>query len=338
MKKSFSKVLISIYSLIAFQTPQGVLAESDVFEKCNKLDDAIEFRECISSNQSIKKGSTISNFENALKFFESGDTSSSLKAINLYIDANPDSKEAYLVRGIIYGWDLSDVEKSQSDFDKAIEIDDKYSNAYALKADNLYWELGNATQAKKDIEKAIIHSPNNPYVNNVRGHIFLDIGLTFFEKEKFDLAINSAKEAVISFEKVVNNNNNDENENLLIKRLFPLGLTYDAHTSLGDTKFDLLYFAHKKNKQRDDAKRSLNEAINHYSNAITLAPTQEEAEKYEIERDFDMLTPAEIHLYRGNAYSWSSSQKDWKKACKDWKISKKLGNKEAQTNYRQWKC
>ena len=337
MKKSFSKVLISIYSLIAFQTPQGVLAESDVFEKCNKLDDAIEFRECISSNQSIKKGSTISNFENALKFFESGDTSSSLKAINLYIDANPDSKEAYLVRGIIYGWDLSDVEKSQSDFDKAIEIDDKYSNAYALKADNLYWELGNATQAKKDIEKAIIHSPNNPYVNNVRGHIFLDIGLTFFEKEKFDLAINSAKEAVISFEKVVNNNN-DENENLLIKRLFPLGLTYDAHTSLGDTKFDLLYFAHKKNKQRDDAKRSLNEAINHYSNAITLAPTQEEAEKYEIERDFDMLTPAEIHLYRGNAYSWSSSQKDWKKACKDWKISKKLGNKEAQTNYRQWKC
>ena len=337
MKKSFSKVLISIYSLIAFQTPQGVLAESDVFEKCNKLDDAIEFRECISSNQSIKKGSTISNFENALKFFESGDTSSSLKAINLYIDANPDSKEAYLVRGIIYGWDLSDVEKSQSDFDKAIEIDDKYSYAYALRADNLYWELGNATQAKKDIEKAIIHSPNNPYVNNVRGHIFLDIGLTFFEKEKFDLAINSAKEAVISFEKVVNNNN-DENENLLIKRLFPLGLTYDAHTSLGDTKFDLLYFAHKKNKQRDDAKRSLNEAINHYSNAITLAPTQEEAEKYEIERDFDMLTPAEIHLYRGNAYSWSSSQKDWKKACKDWKISKKLGNKEAQTNYRQWRC
>lgn len=337
MKKSFSKVLISIYSLIAFQTPQGVLAESDVFEKCNKLDDAIEFRECISSNQSIKKGSTISNFENALKFFESGDTSSSLKAINLYIDANPDSKEAYLVRGIIYGWDLSDVEKSQSDFDKAIEIDDKYSYAYALRADNLYWELGNATQSKKDIEKAIIHSPNNPYVNNVRGHIFLDIGLTFFEKEKFDLAINSAKEAVISFEKVVNNNN-DENENLLIKRLFPLGLTYDAHTSLGDTKFDLLYFAHKKNKQRDYAKRSLNEAINHYSNAITLAPTQEEAEKYEIERDFDMLTPAEIHLYRGNAYSWSSSQKDWKKACKDWKISKKLGNKEAQTNYRQWKC
>ena len=337
MKKSFSKVLISIYSLIAFQTPQGLLAESDVFEKCNKLDDAIEFRECISSNQSIKKGSTISNFKNALKFFESGDTSSSLKAINLYIDANPDSKEAYLVRGIIYGWDLSDVEKSQSDFDKAIEIDDRYSYAYALRADNLYWELGNATQAKKDIEKAIIHSPNNPYVNNVRGHIFLDIGLTFFEKEKFDLAINSAKEAVISFEKVVNNNN-DENENLLIKRLFPLGLTYDAHTSLGDTKFDLLYFAYKKNKQRDDAKRSLNEAINHYSNAITLAPTQEEAEKYEIERDFDMLTPAEIHFYRGNAYSWSSSRKDWKKACKDWKISKKLGNKEAQTIYRQWKC
>lgn len=337
MKKSFSKVLISIYSLIAFQTPQGVLAESDIFEKCNKLDDAIEFRKCISSNQSIKKGSTISNFENALKFFESGDTSSSLKAINLYIDANPDSKEAYLVRGIIYGWDLSDVEKSQSDFDKAIEIDSKYSYAYALRADNLYWELGNATQAKKDIEKAIIHSPNNPYVNNVRGHIFLDIGFTLFEKEKFDLAINSAKEAVISFEKVVNNNN-DEIENLLIKRLFPLGLTYDAHTTLGDTKFDLLYFAYKKNKQRGDAKKSLNEAINHYSNAITLAPTQEEAEKYEIERDFDMITPAEIHLYRGNAYSWSSSQKDWKKACKDWKISKNLGNKEAQTNYRQWKC
>ena len=335
MKKSFSKILISIFSLISLQTPQGVFAESDVFEKCNKLDDAIEFRECISSNQSIKKGSTISNFEAALKLFKSGDTSSSLKAINSYIDENPDSKEAYLVRGIIYGWDLSNVEKSQNDFDKAIEIDDKYSIAYALRADNLYWELGNATQAKKDIEKAIIYSPNNPYVNNVRGHIFLDIGFTFFEKEKFDLAINSAKEAVINFENVVNNND-DENANLLIKRLYPLGLTYEAHTSLGDTKFDLLHFAYKENKQRDDAKKSLKEAINHYTNAITLAPTQEEAEKYEIERDFDMITPAEIYLYRGNAYSWSS--KEWKKACKDWKISKKLGNKEAQTNYRQSKC
>ena len=98
MKKSFSKVLISIYSLIAFQTPQGVLAESDVFEKCNKLDDAIEFRECISSNQSIKKDSTISNFKNALKFFESGDTSSSLKAINLYID----EKKSFFKKNIDY--------------------------------------------------------------------------------------------------------------------------------------------------------------------------------------------------------------------------------------------
>ena len=190
MKKSFSKILISIFSLISLQTPQGVFAESDVFEKCNKLDDAIEFRECISSNQSIKKGSTISNFEAALKLFKSGDTSSSLKAINSYIDENPNSKEAYLVRGIIYGWDLS---RSQNDFDKAIEIDDKYSIAYALRADNLYWELGNATQAKKDIEKAIIYSPNNPYVNNVRGLIFLDIGLTLFEKDKRSYLANARK-------------------------------------------------------------------------------------------------------------------------------------------------
>ena len=131
MKKNLSKVLISLYSLIALQTPHSAFAESDVFEKCNKLDDAIEFRECISSNQSIKKVSTISNFEQALNLFESGDTSSALKAINLYIDSNPDSKEAFLVRGIIYGWDLLDVEKSQNDFNKAIEIDDKYSYAYA---------------------------------------------------------------------------------------------------------------------------------------------------------------------------------------------------------------
>ena len=68
--------------MISLQIPQGVFAKSDVFEKCNKLDDAIEFRECISNNQSIKKGSTISNFEAALKLFKSGDTSSSLKAIN----------------------------------------------------------------------------------------------------------------------------------------------------------------------------------------------------------------------------------------------------------------
>ena len=67
-----------------------------------------------------------------------------------------------------------------------------------------------------------------------------------------------------------------------------------------------------------------------------MAPSQEEVEKIEHDRDIDLYSPAELYFYRGNVYSWMNNK--WKKACSDWKVSKKLGNKDAQANFRDFKC
>ena len=328
------RLIIPFLSLLAL--PSAIQANIDpkVAEMCMK---ATDFEGCVKSmsGQTNKKSSPVSSkYDEALILFEAGDTASAMKKINSYIEANNSSKEAYLARGIIYSYDLMENEKAMEDFNKAIEIDDQYSIAYALRADHLYWELGNASQAKKDIEKAYQLSPEDTYVNLARGNILLDYAYVLLDKKKLDLAISNAKDSVTNFEKVILDKNPEKN--LIIKRLFPLGITYEAHALLGDANFDVLYTAHKENGDRIGAKQFLKDSINHYTNAIAIAPSQEESEKYEIERDFDMITLAELHLYRGNAYSWIT--KDWKKACKDWKVSRKLGNKEAGVNARQWKC
>ena len=328
------RLIIPFLSFLALPSVIQANIDPKVAEMCMK---AIDFEGCVKimSGQKIKNSSPVSSkYDEALILFEAGDTSSAMKKINSYIEANNSSKEAYLARGIIYSYDLMENEKAMEDYNKAIEIDDQYSIAYALRADHIYTELGNVSQAIKDIEKAYKLSPEDTYVNLARGYILLNYAYTLLDKKKFDLAISNAKDSLISFEKVILDNN--PKKNLIIKRLFPLGVTYHAHALLGDANFDILFTAYKKNGDKNGAKQFLKDSINHYTNAIAIAPSQEEAEKYEIERDFDMITLAELHLYRGNAYSWIT--KDSKKACKDWKVSRKLGNKEAGVNARQWKC
>ena len=328
------KIIFPLLACLALPTTIQANVDPKVAEICMK---AADFKGCVASmsGQTNKNSSQVSSeYDEALIFFEAGDTSSAMKKINSFIKDNNSSKEAYLARGIIYSYDLMENEKAMEDFNKAIEIDDQYAMAYALRADHLYWELGNASQAKKDIEKAYKLSPQDTYVNLARGNILLDYAYVLLDKNKNDLAISNAKSSITSFEQVISDKNPEKN--LIIKRLFPLGVTYEAHSYLGDANFDILYTSYKKNGDRIAAKQYLKDSINHYTNAIAIAPSQEESEKYEIERDFDMITLAELHLYRGNAYSWIT--KDWKKACKNWKVSRKLGNKEAGLNARQWRC
>ena len=52
-----------------------------------------------------------SEYDKALVLLSSLDTSSALKSINLFIKNNPMSKDAYLVRSIIYSYDLNDKKK-----------------------------------------------------------------------------------------------------------------------------------------------------------------------------------------------------------------------------------
>ena len=67
-----------------------------------------------------------------------------------------------------------------------------------------------------------------------------------------------------------------------------------------------------------------------------MTPSQEEVEKIEINKEIDLYSPAELYFYRGNLYSWMNNK--FKKACSDWKVSKKMGNEDAEANFRDFRC
>ncbi len=348
--KLVKKIIFPFLACIALPTTIHANVDSKVAEFCLK---AADFSGCVESMSGTKKNnpSPKSEYDNALVQLASLDTSSAMKSINLFIKDNPMSKEAYLVRSIIYSYDLtwdgktSFIKEAIRDLDKAIEIDDNYSYAYAIRADNHFY-IGNTKQAKRDIEKAIDLAPNHPHTNHLRGHIYKTIGLGFLEKKKYELAIYNGKEAQDSFETALKNHKPD-NQNFIMKRFFPFGLTYYIHTALGDTQLDLLFRSYKGIEKRgegggDEAKKSLIDSINHYSNAIISSPTKKETDKYALDtKDKGGIVHtniSDIYLWRGNAYQLSNSSSDQNKACEDWKKSKKLGNKEAISSFRNAKC
>ena len=327
------RFLIPLLAALAIPTTVNANVDPKIAEICMKASD---FKGCVESmsgqnnnNLSIKSG-----YDEALIAFEKGDSLKAIKSINSYIKKNPNSKEGYLLRAFINTYDLSEFDKALDDVDKAIEIDQSYAIAYALKADIFYFDIGGSvSQTKKMLNKAFELSPENPFVNFVKGDIYYDDSFTLLDNDKKELAIKSAEKALIHFEKVVANSKN--NKDLIIKRIYPLGITYTATALLGEAKFEL-YFMYKDIGDRITAKSYLKEALSHYSMAIQMAPSQEKAEEIELDRNFDLITPAELYTSRGNIYSWMNNKV--KKACSDWKVAKGYGDKDAQKNHREYRC
>ena len=135
--------------------------------------------------------------------------------------------------------------------------------------------------------------------------------------------------------KTLANINLDIYKNPLAESSYTLDVTYTTTALLGDTKFEL-YFLYKDIKERSKAKQYLEEALEHYSKAISMAPSQEEVEKLELDRDLDLISPADLYRARGDVYSWMNNK--WKKACSDWKVAKKFGDEGARDNFRNFKC
>ena len=326
------KIIFPLLACLALPTTIQANVDPKVAEICMK---AADFKGCVESMSGIKKNNSSpkSEYDKALVLLESGDSSGAINAVNKYLEKNTNSKEAYLLRAIINSWDLDNAKDAIKDVNKAIEIDDQYADAYAVRGNILYWDLSSAPSAKIDFEKALAIAPNNPYFNYAYAEYLFDFAYVLIDKNKTDLAINSANEAIKYFEKSISNEGNEEN--LIIKRLFPFGVKYDSYAQIGLAKFEL-YFLYKENNQRKLAKETLNSAIVDFSKSIEIAPSQEETDQIDINFGFDYVDLGELHLYRGNAYSWLD--KTGKKACKDWKVSKKYGNKYAQKNVREWRC
>tara|TARA_B100000941_G_scaffold176356_1_gene126249 strand:- start:276 stop:1295 length:1020 start_codon:yes stop_codon:yes gene_type:complete len=330
------RLIIPLLSFIALPTAIQANIDPKVAEMCMKASD---FQGCVKSMSVIneKKSPNKSEFDDALAFFIEGDSLKAMKSVNSYLKKNPNSKEGYILSAKINAYYLDKFDEAIRDVDNAIDIDDNYAYAHALKADIFYWDLGGSlSKTLKYLEKGINISPEDPYINAIAGDIQFDNGLVVLGGDTFDLgkkpkdkkalSIESFENAKKSYEKTLANINLDTQKNLLAESSYDLDPTYLTNAFLGDTKFEL-YFLYKDKKERATAKKYLEEAVEHYTQAISIAPTQEEVEKIELDRDIDLYSPAEVYLYRGNAYLWMNNK--FKKACSDWKVSKKMGNEDA---------
>tara|TARA_B100000401_G_scaffold321045_1_gene222308 strand:- start:317 stop:1318 length:1002 start_codon:yes stop_codon:yes gene_type:complete len=323
--KSFAIPLLSIIAL-----PTAIQANIDfrVVEKCLK---ETESKGCVKipSGQEKISLSNESILDEAKKSLSSGDSADALSKVNIFLNDNKDSKEGYLLRALINEWDYANMNQAFSDLNKAIELDNKYAEAYALRGQHLYWELSNKTEAEKDLNRALELSPNSILANYFMGEMLYDYADSQYEKNMLKQAFETGNEALSYFEMVLSNKNFEQD--FIIKRIFPFGIIYDTYVQVGTINFSG-YSLLKELRERKKAKEYLDNSIDSFSKAIEIAPSKEDVEKMELDRNNNFWALDELYLERANAYSWKEK---WKAACKDWKISKDMGNKDSQTSFRE---
>ena len=337
------RLILPLFSFIAL--PSAIQANIDpkVAEICMK---AADFQGCVKSMSVPKKQDSFnkSEFDDALALFKEGSSLRAIKSINSYLKKNPNSKEGFILSATINAYDLGKFDEAIRDIDNAIDIDKDYAYAHALKAEIFYFDLdGSLSKTLEYLGKGMNLSPEDPFINFIAGDIQYDNGFVILggdtndlpkkPKNKKELSLQSFEDAKKSFEKTLANIEIYKNPSA--ESTFPLGVTYTTNALLGDTKFEL-FLLYRDKKDRLMEKKYQTEAIEHYTKAISIAPSQEEAEKIELDRDFDLITPADLYRARGNVYSWMNNK--YKKACSDWKVSKKLGDEDARANFRDWKC
>ena len=309
---------------------------------------ASDFKGCVKtmSGQKEKKLTSNSEYDNALAFFKEGDSLKANKSIKSYLKKNPNSKEGWMLKGIINSYKLQKYDDAIADIDKAIAIDNGYALAHAFKAEIFYWNLdGSLSKTMDYLEKALELSPEDPHINFIAGDIQRDNGFVILggdtyelskkPKSKKDLSRKSFEDAKKSLEKTLANINLDMYKNPLAESTYDIDVTYTTNAVLGDIKFEL-FLLYRDKKDRTLEKKYQNEAIENYTKAISIAPDQEEVEKIELDQDVDLVTPADLYMARGNVYSWMNNK--YKKACSDWKVSKKFGDEEARDNFRTSRC
>ena len=128
---------------MAFITlPTTIQANVDpkVAEICMK---AVDFKGCVESMSGMKNNSSPkSEYKNALVLLESGDSAGAINEINKYLEKIQTLRNP-IFRAVINSWDL-DTNDAIKDLNKAIEIDDQYADAYAVRGSVMYWDLSNS--------------------------------------------------------------------------------------------------------------------------------------------------------------------------------------------------
>ena len=105
----------------------------EINNECGSFQNIQEFKKCITENLSINQNSKVldykeefekiktdNSFEAAAISFKDNRENDALSKINYFLSKNPNSKEGYLLRALILGWDFDDQKQALQDLTKAI--------------------------------------------------------------------------------------------------------------------------------------------------------------------------------------------------------------------------
>ena len=133
------RLIIPFLSFIAL--PSAIQANIDpkVAEMCMKASD---FQGCVKSMSGQKENNLTINseYQKAITLFREGDSLKANKLIKTFLKKNPNSKDGWILKGLINAYELDKYEDAIEDIDKALDIDDGYAFAHALKAEIFYWD------------------------------------------------------------------------------------------------------------------------------------------------------------------------------------------------------
>ena len=127
-------------------------------------------------------------FTKGVSYQDKGQWDKAIAEYNKAIEINPSYAEAYYNRGLAYAQGKGQFDKAISDWNKAIELNPSYAEAYNNR--------GNAYQAKGQYDRAISDYTKAIEINPSYAEAYYNRGVAYGRKGQYDQAISDCNKAI----------------------------------------------------------------------------------------------------------------------------------------------
>ena len=295
----------------------------------------IDFEKESISQLETDKISDDSDFQKAVDFFKKYQKNDALFYLKKFLSNNPNSKDAYLLKALINLNGFQDAKQSLSDLTMAINIDRKFAEAFSWRAEISAVDFGDFREAERDISQALEILPNDPLVNFHAAIVYIKIAEKNLDMKKLDDAYEFFKKSNFHANKAIATYPDKLND--IYQKVYPFGYLYELHFEVGLNNYEMAwYWKEDKKNKLTNAKPYFDAAVNSFTRAIAIAPSQESTDRLYEEYDIESLMVADIHYWRAETYQSYIKGGWWKKSCPDYKIAKKSINAEYYQDAQKW--
>ena len=295
----------------------------------------IDFEEDSISQMKINEIADDSNFKKSVSYFKNYQNNDALFALKQFLSNNPNSKDGYLLKALINLNGFQDAKQALSDLTMAINIDKDFAEAYSWRAEISAVDFSDYREAERDIKRALEILPNDSLINFHAAIVYIQIAEKNYDLKKFDKSYEFYKKSNFHANKAIATYPDKLNE--IYQKVYPFGYLYELHFEVGLNNYEMgWYWMEDKGNKIRKSKPYFDAAINSFTRAISIAPSQEKSDELFENYNQETLMVADIHYWRGETYQSSIRGSWWKKACPDFKISKKAKNSEYFEDSQKW--